>query len=84
MGTEVKLFVKYKEIDGRSYFDLSVGDGNKDISLRDIRAILTGAVAMTIRLSENDVEAMTEVINLLNEQFVSPHAFEDGKLKKII
>jgi hypothetical protein len=84
MGTEVKLFVKYNEIDGRSYFDLSVGDGNKDISLRDIRAILTGAVAMTIRLSENDVEAMTEVINLLNEQFVSPHAFEDGKLKKII
>jgi hypothetical protein len=84
MGTEVKLFVKYNEIDGRSYFDLSVGDGNKDISLRDIRAILTGAVAMTIRLSENDVEAMTEVINLLNEQFVSPHAFEDGKLKKIL
>jgi hypothetical protein len=84
MGTEVKLFVKYNEIDGRSYFDLSVGYGNKDISLRDIRAILTGAVAMTIRLSENDVEAMTEVINLLNEQFVSPHAFEDGKLKKII
>jgi len=84
MGTEVKLFVKYNEIDGRSYFDLSVGDGNKDISLRDIRAILTGAVAMTIRLSENDVEAMTEVINLLNEQFVSPHAFEDGKIKKII
>jgi hypothetical protein len=84
MGTEVKLFVKYNEIDGRSYFDISVDDGNKDISLRDIRAILTGAVAMTIRLSENDVEAMTEVINLLNEQFVSPHAFEDGKLKKII
>jgi hypothetical protein len=84
MGTEIKLFVKYNEIDGRSYFDLSVGDGNKDISLRDIRAILTGAVAMTIRLSENDVEAMTEVINLLNEQFVSPHAFEDGKIKKII
>jgi hypothetical protein len=84
MGTEVKLFVKYNEIDGRSYFDISVDDGNKDISLRDIRAILTGAVAMTIRLSENDVEAMTEVINLLNEQFVSPHAFEDGKLKKIL
>lgn len=84
MGTEVKLFVKYNEIDGRSYFDISVGDGNKDISLRDIRAILTGAVAMTIRLSENDAEAMTEVINLLNEQFVSPHAFEDGKIKKII
>jgi hypothetical protein len=84
MGTEVKLFVKYNEIDGRSYFDISVDDGNKDISLRDIRAILTGAVAMTIRLSENDVEAMTEVINLLNEQFVSPHAFEDGKIKKII
>jgi hypothetical protein len=50
MGTEIKLFVKYNEIEGRAYFDISVGDGNKDISLRDIRAILTGAVAMTIRL----------------------------------
>jgi hypothetical protein len=84
MGTEIKLFVKYNEIEGRAYFDISVGDGNKDISLRDIRAILTGAVAMTIRLSENDAEAMTEVINFLNEQFVSTHAFEDGKIKKII
>jgi hypothetical protein len=35
---------------------------------------------MTVRMSENDVEAMKQVIELLNDQFVSPDAFEDGKI----
>jgi hypothetical protein len=42
--------------------------------------ILTGAVALTIKLSENQPEAMRKVIDFLQEDFVDGNSFEDGKL----
>jgi hypothetical protein len=83
MNTEIKIHVTATFVDGRAYFVIKLpedGQNNETITLNTIRMILTGAVAMTVRMSENDVEAMKQVIELLNEQFVSPDAFEDSKL----
>jgi len=83
MNTEIKIHVTATFVDGRAYFNIKLpedGQNNETITLNTVRMILTGAVAMTVRMSENDVEAMKQVIELLNEQFVSPDAFEDGKI----
>jgi hypothetical protein len=42
--------------------------------------ILTGAVALSIKLSENQPEAIRSVIQFLQQDFVDGYSFEDGKL----
>lgn len=70
--------------DGRMYLDLKQpSEGVTSIlSIEEIRPILAGALAMSIRASKNEAQAMRDVMQYLEEEFVNSDSFSDLKLRK--
>jgi hypothetical protein len=67
--------------DGRYFFDIMA---DKGLYMEDIRSILVGGVAMSIRSEktpELQAKSMKEVINHLESEFINPDSFDDIKLK---
>lgn len=76
--SEYKITVGLIQEDGISKFNVLQPNG-QDLGLQGIRKILMGALALTIRISENDVEAMRETIEYLESEFVNVDSFKDSK-----
>jgi hypothetical protein len=67
--------------DGRYYFDISA-DG--DLGTKDIRSILVGAVALSIRGEKTPKlqgQALKDVINHLESEFINTDSFTDVHIK---
>ena len=77
---EKTVCVNFEHKNGKSSFNIKLDPSDTSTTLSEIRVILTGAVALTIKLSENQPEAMRKVIDFLQEDFVDGNSFEDGKL----
>jgi hypothetical protein len=77
---EKTVCVNFEHKNGKSSFNIKLDPSDTSTTLSEIRMILTGAVALTIKLSENQPEAMRKVIDFLQEDFVDGNSFEDGKL----
>lgn len=77
---EKTVCVNFEHKNGKSSFNIKLDPSDTSTTLSEIRMILTGAVALTIKLSENQPEAMKKVIDFLQEDFVDGNSFEDGKL----
>ena len=63
--------------DGRFFFDIMA---DKDLYMEDIRSILVGGVALSIRSEktpELQAKAMKDVINHLESEFINPDSFDD-------
>ena len=76
----VRVDVTYA--DGKFNFSLLTG---KEIQPEMLRAMLVGGVALTIKSEdspEKQGQAMREVINYLNNEFVSIDSFMDAKYAK--
>lgn len=54
----------------------------QDLSPDMIAMVLAGGLALAIRLSDNEVETMKEVIDYLNDEFIDPEAFIDAQIVK--
>lgn len=67
--------------DGKSYFRLSYPEKEYVLNLSQIRSILCGAVALSIKGSENEPQAMREVIEYLESEFIDPNSFSDISVK---
>ena len=52
---------------------------NQNLDYDQIRAILSGGVALAIRASKDEVAAMKETIDYLNSEFVNSDSFKDVK-----
>lgn len=52
---------------------------NQNLDYDQIRAILSGGVALAIRASKDEVVAMKETIDYLNSEFVNSDSFKDVK-----
>ncbi len=70
--------------DGRMYLNLKQpSEGVSSIlTIEEIRPILAGGLAMSIRASEDESKAMKEVMMYLEEEFVNSDSFSDLKLRK--
>jgi len=70
--------------DGRMYLNLKQpSEGVSSIlTIEEIRPILAGGLAMSIRASKDESKAMREVIQYLEEEFVNSDSFSDLKLRK--
>jgi hypothetical protein len=70
--------------DGRMYLNLKQpSEGVSSIlTIEEIRPILAGGLAMSIRASKDEPKAMREVIQYLEEEFVNSDSFSDLKLRK--
>lgn len=77
---EKTVCVNFEHKNGKSSFNIKLDPSDTSTTLSEIRMILTGAVTLTIKLSENQPEAMRKVIDFLQEDFVDGNSFEDGKL----
>jgi hypothetical protein len=77
---EKTVCVNFEHKNGKASFNIKLDPSDTSTTLSDIRMILTGAVALTIKLSENQPEAIRKVIDFLQEDFVDGNSFEDGKL----
>jgi hypothetical protein len=69
--------VSVKVKDGRFFFDIMADEG---LYMEDIRSILVGAVAMSIRSEktpELQAKVMREVIEHLQSEFINPDSFND-------
>jgi len=67
--------------DGRYYFDISADD---DLRTKEIRSILAGAVALSIRGEKTPKlqgQALGEVINYLESEFIDTDSFTDVHIK---
>ena len=63
--------------DGRFFFDIMADEG---LYMEDIRSILVGAVAMSIRSEktpELQAKVMRDVIEHLESEFINPDSFDD-------
>ena len=63
--------------DGRYFFDIMA---DKGLYMEDIRSILVGGVAMSIRSEktpELQAKVMREVIAHLESEFINPDSFDD-------
>jgi hypothetical protein len=63
--------------DGRFFFDIMA---DKGLSLEDIRSILVGGVALSIRSEktpELQAKVMRSVVNHLESEFINPDSFND-------
>lgn len=81
MEQKYRVVVDMTIEDGRAYFHLSYPKEQHTLNLSQIRSILSGSVALTIRGSENEAQAMKEVINYLESEFVSTDSFDDISIK---
>ena len=69
--------VSVKVKDGRFFFDIMADEG---LYMEDIRSILVGAVAMSIRSEktpELQAKVMRDVIEHLESEFINPDSFDD-------
>jgi hypothetical protein len=63
--------------DGRFFFDIMA---DKGLSLEDIRSILVGGVALSIRSEktpELQAKVMRSVVDHLESEFINPDSFND-------
>jgi hypothetical protein len=68
--------------DGRFFFDIMADEG---MDMKDIRSILVGAVAMSIRSekgSDRQAKVMIDVIKHLESEFINPDSFDDLYLRE--
>ena len=83
MGQKYKIIVEVEENDGRYFFDIQQPKDQKgSLDIQGIRAVLAGALALTIRGSENEPKAMRDVIDYLNSEFVNTDSFTDVFIEK--
>lgn len=77
---EKTICVGFEHQNGKSSFKIKLDPSDTSTTLSEVRMILTGAVALSIKLSENQPEAIRSVIQFLQQDFVDGYSFEDGKL----
>ena len=77
---EKTICVNFEHQNGKSSFTIKLDSSDTSTTLSEVRMILTGAVALSIKLSENQPEAIRKVIDYLQQDFVDGYSFEDGKL----
>ena len=64
----------------QSKFEILQPSDQEKLSIEQIAATLSGALALCIRLSPNESEMMRTTIDYLNHEFVNPNAFLDGEV----
>jgi hypothetical protein len=77
MGDKMFVGVSVTVKDGRFYFDIMA---DKGLYMEDIRSILVGGVALSIRgekTPELQAKAMRDVISHLESEFINPDSFSD-------
>lgn len=62
-------------------YNLLLPKNQPELSVKQITAILSGTLAMSIRGSEDEAQTMRDVINYLNHEFVNPDSFRDVEMK---
>lgn len=84
MEENFRIIVDATQRDGRMYLDiLQPTDGSFTIlSMENVRPLLAGALAMAIRASKDEGEAMKEIMDYLNDEFVNTDSFSDLSLRK--
>jgi hypothetical protein len=84
METKYRIIVDATQKDGRVHLNIQQpSEGFSGIlTIEQIRPILAGALAMSIRASNNEAAAMKETMDYLNHEFVDTDSFSDLELRK--
>jgi hypothetical protein len=61
----------------KTSFELLLPKEQDKLTIEEIAAFLSGAVALCIRSSEDEAELMRTVMSYLENEFVNPDSFED-------
>lgn len=80
--TNMKVCVEVSVVDGKFLFDISA---HKSLSIEDIRSILVGGVCLTIhgeKTPKEQAQALKEVIDHMEEDFISIDSFNDVSILK--
>jgi len=62
-------------------YNLLLPKDQPELSIKQVTAILSGTLAMSIRGSEDEAQTMRDVINYLNHEFVNPDSVRDVEMK---
>jgi hypothetical protein len=80
--TKLKVSVEVTVNDGKFFYDISA---QKGMDIEDIRAVLCGGVALSIRGEETpklQAEALKDVVSYLESEFINVESFSDVNIKK--
>jgi hypothetical protein len=61
----------------KTSFELLLPKEQDKLTIEEMAAFLSGAVALCIRSSEDEAELMRTVMSYLENEFVNPDSFED-------
>ena len=61
----------------RTSFEILQPSEQKTLNPEQMSAFLSGALALSIRSSENEAEVMRTVMNYLESEFINPDSFAD-------
>jgi hypothetical protein len=67
--------------DEKCLYNLLLPKDQPELSIKQVTAILSGTLAMSIRGSEDEAQTMRDVINYLNHEFVNTDSFRDVEMK---
>ena len=84
MEENYRIIVDATIRDGRIYLNLQQPtEGYTSIlTIEEMRPLLAGALAMTIRASHDEGKAMKETMDYLTEEFVNTDSFSDLRKRK--
>jgi len=84
MEENFRIIIDGTQRDGRTYLNIQQPtDGSFIIlSMESVRPLLAGALAMSIRASQDEGKAMKETMDYLTDEFVNIDSFSDLSLKK--
>jgi hypothetical protein len=76
---KLRVEVEVTITDGLSKIQVNQ-ESEQDLSPDMIAMVLAGGLALAIRLSEDEVQTMKDVIEYLNNEFIDPDAFFDARI----
>ena len=82
---KLSITVNYRSDGNKSYFDIQVPKEQRGLGVKDSAKILSGGIALLIKAGHSrgdfkDYEVLSEIINYLQNEFISNESFKDVKI----
>lgn len=78
MENKFEVCVKVEVKDGRSHINLMVPP-SQNLSLEEVGKVLDGGLALVVKSAKNEPEYMKEIMEYLQNEFISLDSFSDSK-----
>lgn len=76
---EITITVKAKLTEDKTQFNIYLPSEQEKINIDDVAKLLSGALMLCIRTSDNETQLMGEIMQYLQNDFGNPTSFVDAE-----